>query len=102
MARRESRPERIARWALYVRAEVYGRGVGHALLNQAIGSAAAYLWVLDGNTRAIRFYRRQGFQFDGRSKTEPVGGERRMVRGEPGDGRCTHHADLNRRPAASG
>jgi GNAT superfamily N-acetyltransferase len=67
-------------WALYARAEVYGRGVGYALLNEAIGTAAAYLWVLDGNDRAIGFYERQGFRFDGSSKTEPVGVERRMVR----------------------
>ena len=66
--------------ALYVRAEVYGRGVGYALLHEAIGSAAAYLWVLEGNQRAIDFYLRQGFRFDGCSKTEPVGTEHRMVR----------------------
>ncbi len=66
--------------ALYVRAEVYGRGVGYALLHEAIGSVAAYLWVLEGNQRAIDFYRRQGFRFDGCSKIEPVGIEHRMVR----------------------
>lgn len=67
-------------WALYVRDTVYGQGVGHALLSAAIGEAAAYLWVLDGNDRAIRFYERQGFGRDGATKTEPVGVERRMVR----------------------
>lgn len=67
-------------WALYVRAEVYDQGVGYALLTEAIGSADAYLWVLDGNARAVEFYLRQGFRFDGTSKTEPVGVERRMVR----------------------
>ena len=41
--------------ALYVRAEVYGSGFGYALLKAAIGDASAYLWVLDGNSRAIRF-----------------------------------------------
>jgi GNAT superfamily N-acetyltransferase len=66
--------------ALYVRAEVYGCGVGYALLTGAIGSAPAYLWVLDGNRRAVAFYERQGFRFDGSAKTEPVGVERRMVR----------------------
>ena len=66
--------------ALYVRAETYGTGVGYALLKAAIGDEAAYLWVLDGNRRAIGFYERQGFRFDGTSKTEPVGVERRMVR----------------------
>ena len=66
--------------ALYVRAERYGTGLGRRLLEAAIGSAAAYLWVLDGNQRATAFYERQGFQFDGHTKVEPVGTERRMVR----------------------
>ena len=66
--------------ALYVRAESYGTGLGHRLLEKAIGSSAAYLWVLEGNQRATAFYERQGFRFDGVTKTEPVGVERRMVR----------------------
>jgi GNAT superfamily N-acetyltransferase len=65
---------------LYVRASTYGTGVGFALLREAIGDADAYLWVLDGNDRAIRFYERQGFRFDGTTKPEDVGLERRMVR----------------------
>lgn len=65
---------------LYVRAEVYGHGVGHALCAAAIGTEPAYLWVLDGNVRAITFYERQGFGFDGATKPEDVGLERRMVR----------------------
>ena len=56
--------------ALYVRARAYGRGVGWALLDAVVGSAAAYLWVLDGNQRAISFYERQGFRFDGATKPE--------------------------------
>ncbi|WP_328530797.1 GNAT family N-acetyltransferase [Nocardioides sp. NBC_00368] len=66
--------------ALYVRAERYGTGLGHRLLEKAIGSSAAYLWVLDGNQRAIVFYERQGFRFDGETKAESVGLHRRMVR----------------------
>ncbi len=66
--------------ALYVRADVYGRGVGYELLQVALGRADAYLWVLDGNTRAIIFYERQGFVFDGTTKSADVGLERRMVR----------------------
>ena len=65
---------------LYVRASSYGLGVGFALLTEAIGGADAYLWVLDGNERAISFYERQGFAFDGSTKPEDVGLERRMVR----------------------
>jgi GNAT superfamily N-acetyltransferase len=66
--------------ALYVRASSYGTGVGHALLDAALGAAPAYLWVLDGNDRAIRFYERHGFVLDGATKPEDVGLERRMVR----------------------
>ncbi|MFE6509753.1 GNAT family N-acetyltransferase [Nocardioides sp. NPDC057767] len=66
--------------ALYVRAERYGTGLGRRLLEEAIGSSAAYLWVLDGNQRAIAFYERQGFRFDGETKAESVGLHRRMVR----------------------
>lgn len=65
---------------LYVRASTYGAGVGFALLREALGDADAYLWVLDGNERAITFYERQGFRFDGTTKPEDVGLERRMVR----------------------
>lgn len=71
---------RLELTALYVRAERYGTGLGHRLLEKVLGSSAAYLWVLDGNQRATAFYERQGFRFDGVTKTEPVGVERRMVR----------------------
>lgn len=67
--------------ALYVRASSYGTGVGLALLEAAIGDSPAYLWVLDGNVRAIGFYERHGFAFDGATKLDDVGLERRMVRG---------------------
>lgn len=66
--------------ALYVRADCYGAGVGSALFDAVIGRGPAYLWVLDGNTRAIGFYRRQGFELEGRVRTEAVGVERLMVR----------------------
>ncbi|GAA1188548.1 GNAT family N-acetyltransferase [Nesterenkonia xinjiangensis] len=66
--------------ALYVLAEVYGTGVGHALLTSGIGEDPAYLWVLAGNDRAIAFYARQGFRLDGATKSDPVGTEKRMVR----------------------
>jgi GNAT superfamily N-acetyltransferase len=66
--------------ALYVRAEVYGAGVGHSLFEAAVGAASAYLWVLDGNERAVAFYRRQGFRFDGATRSDEVGIELRMVR----------------------
>jgi GNAT superfamily N-acetyltransferase len=67
-------------YALYVRASHYGTGVGYALLEQAIGDRAAYLWVLAGNDRAIRFYERQGFRLDGTEDEHDEGRHVRMVR----------------------
>jgi GNAT superfamily N-acetyltransferase len=66
--------------ALYVRVERYDTGLGRALLTAALGDAPSYLWVLDGNERAIRFYERQGFVFDGATRADELGVELRMVR----------------------
>ena len=56
-------------FAIYVLKEYYGQKVGYALMNAALDKLAAYpkiaLWVLKGNDRAIRFYERYGFRFDG-------------------------------------
>ena len=46
----------------------------------AIDDEPAFLRVLDGNQRAVDFYQRQGFDFDGATNTETVDVERRMVR----------------------
>ncbi len=70
----------IQLFALYVRAAWWGTGVGHALFASAVGERSAYLWVLEGNDRAIRFYERQGFRFDGAGHDEPEGRHVRMVR----------------------
>ena len=67
--------------AVYVLRSHYGTGLGDRLLETAIGSEPAHLWVLDGNQRAIRFYERHGFAFDGRTEAAPEGRHLRMVRG---------------------
>jgi GNAT superfamily N-acetyltransferase len=67
-------------FALYVRAPWWGTGVGSALFDAAVGTRSAYLWVLEGNDRAIRFYERQGFRFDGTGQDEDEGRHLRMVR----------------------
>ena len=67
-------------WALYVRARLWGTGVGYALFSEAIGDRAAYLWVLAGNERSIRFYERQGFRLDGTSDEHDEGLHVRMLR----------------------
>lgn len=67
-------------WALYVRAAYWDAGVGYALFREALGDRAAYLWVLAGNDRAIRFYERQGFRLDGTEDEQDEGLHVRMVR----------------------
>lgn len=63
-------------YALYVVADRWGTGLGHALHEQGMralvesGHTAATLWVLEGNDRALRFYGRHGWRNDHLSKTE--------------------------------
>lgn len=72
-------------YGLYVRAAWWGTGVGYALLREAVGDRATYLWVLANNPRAIRFYERQGFRADGTREERDMGTHARMVRaGTPG------------------
>lgn len=58
---------------IYVLADVYGSGAGQALLDRALGSTPAYLWIAEDNPRAEAFYRRNGFRRDGEVKREQVG-----------------------------
>jgi GNAT superfamily N-acetyltransferase len=53
-------------YALYVLAPHWGEGLGHQLI-EACGPVEV-TWVLEGNTRARRFYERQGFAPDGTRK----------------------------------
>ena len=50
---------------LYTRARTHGTGLGRRLLETAVDGRSTYLWILHGNARADRFYRRQGFAPDG-------------------------------------
>ncbi len=50
---------------LYTLRSTHGTGLGQRLLDTAIGTRAAYLWILDDNPRAERFYLRNGFVPDG-------------------------------------
>ena len=64
--------------ACYVLPAVWGRGAGFSLCAHALralkqrGKKSVVLWVLADNERAIRFYRRQGFDLDGQSKSEQL------------------------------
>jgi GNAT superfamily N-acetyltransferase len=67
-------------YALYVDPARWGHGVGRALVVTARerlagrGLTEAALWVLDGSTRAERFYERDGWRRDGSRHRESVHG----------------------------
>ena len=56
-------------FSIYVLKEYHGQKVGYELMNAALERLSGYrkiaVWVLKGNDRAIRFYERYGFRFDG-------------------------------------
>ncbi len=60
--------------ALYLAPASTGRGLGGALMDEALvrigaaGHGAVVLWVLTANARARRFYERAGFALDGASR----------------------------------
>ena len=83
-ARHPDPPTPLELYALYARAAWWGTGVGRSLLTASVGGVAAYLWVLDGNDRAIGFYRRHGFDLDGATEAHPEGRHLRMVRADQG------------------
>ena len=79
-ARDNDMEELLELYALYVRSAYWDSGLGYALFEIAVGDRAAYLWVLVGNERAIRFYERQGFRLDGTEDEHDEGLHVRMVR----------------------
>lgn len=62
--------------ALYYLESYWGTGRAQALLHEALdqlsanGNSIATLWVIDGNSRAIAFYKKHGFSFDRQEKVE--------------------------------
>jgi len=85
-ARDEDAPVALELYAINVLRRAHGTGLADDLMARAIGDRPAYLWVLDGNDRAIAFYRRHGFVDEGGRKPEPGTGvvELRMARGHTG------------------
>ncbi|NMD55629.1 GNAT family N-acetyltransferase [Tsukamurella conjunctivitidis] len=64
-ARDDGAPSNVQLWSLNVLPDHHGTGVAAALMNAVIGDGGAYLWVATGNARAVAFYRKHGFEFDG-------------------------------------
>lgn len=67
-------------YSIYVLPEQQGKGVGRMLLDVACATlrecrfSDAILWVLVGNAPAIAFYERRGWQADGATKSQEIGG----------------------------
>lgn len=67
-------------WTLYVLPEYWGKGFGKALLQNSVdwlmeqGYERVYLWALETNTRARRFYEKQGFRENGDTMRCEIGG----------------------------
>lgn len=62
--------------SLYIDPSALGQSIGHTLMNHALSTFAAWgceranLWVLEGNSRAISFYERQGWHRTGDTKVD--------------------------------
>lgn len=63
--------------ALYVLKDYYGKGVSKLLMHAAFVAldqfSEIYLWVLKENKRAIAFYQKIGFTFDGQEQILKLG-----------------------------
>ncbi len=69
-------------FAIYLLKEYHGKKLGYELLKKSmselVDKAKTVLWVLKGNEKAIGFYKKFGFDFNGNEKTLPFGIELQM------------------------
>lgn len=72
-SRESEAPAELELMGMYITSEWYGTGVAHELIQHAIGTQAAYLWVLKDNARAQAFYRKEGFELDGAEQNYQLG-----------------------------
>ena len=70
--------------SLYILQEYYGKKIGYGLMNEVVERLGEYdrivVRVLEGNERAIRFYEKYGFRFDGAKETVVLGSEKTVLR----------------------
>ena len=75
--RGEDLPDAGEVYAIYILKDYYDRGVGYALMSKALEAlkdcSRVVVWVLEGNERAIRFYEKVGFRFDGKKQVLNLG-----------------------------
>ncbi len=71
-------------YAIYVLEEYQRRGVGYALMREALalieGCRVVCVWVLKDNHKAIRFYERVGFRPDGTEQEITLGTPVKVIR----------------------
>ena len=71
-------------FSLYILKEYYGKLIGYEIMNAAVDKLRDYdmivVRVLEGNERAIKFYERYGFRFDGVKETVTLGTEKTVLR----------------------
>jgi ribosomal protein S18 acetylase RimI-like enzyme len=72
-------------WAIYVLPELWGRGIGRALMTAGLDLLVeadlgpARLWTLEDNEIGRRFYERYGFALDGETSELTIGEQRLKV-----------------------
>ena len=70
--------------AIYVLSEYYDHKIGYRLMNEACSRLSEYntifVWVFEKNERAIRFYHKYGFEFDGCKKEWRPGTQVSIIR----------------------
>lgn len=80
----DSLPETGEVFSLYILSDYYDKKIGYALMRAALEKLSAYkrivVWVLESNQRAIRFYKKVGFRFDGTKKPINLGTENTEIR----------------------
>ncbi|MCG7308533.1 GNAT family N-acetyltransferase [Brachybacterium sp. ACRRE] len=78
--RDEDAPHPLELQALNVGREFHGTGLAQALVTELLGDRRAYLWVVEDNPRARRFYEKVGFRADGGTKIDPSLEDLREIR----------------------
>ena len=75
--RDDTLPETGEVYSIYILKEYYDQKIGYKLMSAALKELIEYqkiaVWVLEGNHRAIKFYEKCGFQFDGTKKQIMLG-----------------------------
>lgn len=79
-SRDEGAPRPFELQALNVDPAFHGTGLAQALVRDLLQDRPAYLWVVEENPRARRFYEKVGFRADGGVKVDPDLGDLREIR----------------------